>query len=95
MEPKKEEETEIKMGKRRTKQDTVNYTLRQGRKVVYKGITNNPKRRKAELRREGKKFTSMTTSRRVSRTTARKREKAGIKKCKSKTGKKPRYNKKA
>jgi predicted GIY-YIG superfamily endonuclease len=60
-------------------QDTVNYTLRKGRKTVYKGITNNPGRREKEHKVSGKKFTSMTTSRRESRSTARKREKAGIK----------------
>lgn len=81
------------MGEKRAKQDTVNYTLRQGRKVVYKGITNNPKRREAEHRNEGKRFTSMTTSRKLSRSTAKKREKAGIKKFKSNTGRNPRYNK--
>ena len=82
------------MGKR-AKRDTVNYTLRQGRKVVYKGITNNPERRAAEHKRSGKKFTSMTTSVKVSRKTAQKREKSKIKTFKKNhSGKKPRYNKK-
>jgi len=82
------------MGKR-AKRDTVNYTLRRGSKVVYKGITNNPERRVAEHKREGKKFTSMTTGVKVSRKTAQKREKAGIKSYrKNHSGKKPRYNKK-
>lgn len=79
--------------RKRKKQDTVNYTLRKGRKVVYKGITNNPERRAAEHKVEGKKFTSMTTSRRVSRSTAIKREKIQIKEFKRNKGKVPKYNK--
>lgn len=80
---------------RRAKRDTVIYTLRRGHKVVYKGITNNPERRASEHRRTGKKFTSMTTSVRVSRKTASKREKDSVKSYKkSHSGKRPRYNKK-
>ena len=81
------------MGKKRVKQDTVNYTLRKGRKVVYKGITNNPERRAAEHRAEGKKFTSMTISRKVSRETAIKREKSAVITYKRNKGKTPKYNK--
>jgi len=79
--------------RKRKKRDTVNYTLRSGRKVVYKGVTNNPERRATEHRGEGKKFTSMTTSRRVSRPTALKREKIQIKEFKRNKGKVPKYNK--
>ena len=81
------------MPRKRKKRDTVNYTLRSGRKVVYKGVTNNPERRATEHRGEGKKFTSMTTSRRVSRPTALKREKIQIKEFKRNKGKVPKYNK--
>jgi len=89
---RKEEEVDMS---RRARRDTVNYLLRQGRKVVYKGITNNPERRAVEHKRSGKKFTSVTTSVKVSRETARKREKSGIKSYeKNHSGKKPRYNKK-
>lgn len=88
------QEEEVDMG-RRAKRDTVNYTLRRGRKVVYKGITTNPERRAAEHKRSGKKFTSMTTSVKVSRKTAQKREKSGIDSFKKNhSGRKPRYNKK-
>lgn len=87
------EET-VEMG-RRAKRDTVNYTLRRGRKVVYKGISNNPERRAAEHRRSGKKFTGLTTSVKVGRKTASKREKSGVKSYrKSHGGRRPRYNKK-
>jgi len=82
------------MAKKRAKQDTVNYTLRKGRKTVYKGITNDLDRRLKKHKRDGKKFTSVAKSRKVSRETARKREKAGIKGYKQNTGKKPRLNKK-
>jgi len=88
-------EEKIEMG-RRAKRDTVNYTLRRGRKVVYKGITKNPKKRASDHKRSGKKFTSMTTSVKVSRKTAMKREKARLKSYKkSHRGRRPRYNKKS
>ena len=80
--------------KKRSKRDTVNYTLRQGRKTVYHGITNNPSRRRSEHKASGKRFTSMTTSTKVSRSTARKRESSRISSHKqSHHGRKPRYNK--
>ncbi len=41
--------------KKQAPQDTCNYTLRQGRKVVYHGISNNPERRIQEHLRDGKK----------------------------------------
>ncbi len=80
------------MAKKRAKRDTVNYTLRKGRKKVYEGITNTLDRRPKEHKRDGKKFTSVTKSRKVSRETARKREKEGIKGYKRNTGKKLKYN---
>lgn len=40
--------------------DTYKYELRNGRKVVYVGITNDLERRENEHRNEGMKFTSMT-----------------------------------
>ena len=82
-----------RMSKKRKKQDTYNYTLRKGRKVVYKGITKNPERREKEHRASGKKFTSMTIGRRVSRETALKREKKEISTYKRNKSRKPRYNK--
>jgi len=35
------------------------YNLKQGHKVVYKGITNNPERREEQHKDEGKRFTKM------------------------------------
>ena len=64
-------------------------------RAVYKGIIKNPEIRAVEHKRQGKKFTSMTASVKVSQKTARKREKKGIKSyMKIHPGKKPRYNKK-
>jgi len=48
------------MGKRANR-DTVNYVLRDRRKIVYARITVNPDRRYKEHKRAGKKFTSMKT----------------------------------
>ena len=81
------------MGKRRAKRDSVNYTLRQGRNVVYYGVTNEPARRKAEHKNSGKRFTSMATGVKISRGTAQKRERKRIKRYRSgHGGRKPRYN---
>ncbi len=45
------------MAKKTTKRETVNYNLKDGNKVVYKGITNDLKKREAEHRRDNKDFT--------------------------------------
>lgn len=39
--------------------DTVTYDLMEGRKVVYKGTTNDPERREQEHRYEGKTFSGI------------------------------------
>jgi len=39
--------------------DYHRYELKRGKKVVYRGITNDPERREAEHRQEGKNFTHM------------------------------------
>lgn len=39
--------------------DTYKYELHDGHKTVYVGITNNPSRREAEHRADGKDFTRM------------------------------------
>ncbi len=45
------------MGKKKsTPRDTVNYNLKQGGKVVYKGTTNDLEKRAAEHKADGKKF---------------------------------------
>ena len=41
------------------KRDTYKYELKQGNKVVYVGITDDPGRREQEHRNDGKQFTSM------------------------------------
>lgn len=41
------------------KRDTLNYNLKQGKKIVYKGTTNDLERRKQEHKSEGKKFTTI------------------------------------
>jgi len=79
---------------RRAKQDTVVYTLRKGRNVVYKGITNDLDRRIKEHKADGKKFTSLTKTRKMSRESAKKCEKQQIKTYKRSKGKPPKYNKK-
>ena len=42
--------------------DTVTYELRRRGKVVYIGTTNNPKRREAEHRNEGKIFDELVVT---------------------------------
>jgi hypothetical protein len=70
---------EIWLGRKRSKRDYWNYTLRDGRYVVKHGITNDPDRRLHELEIEGEKFTSMIFDRfPVSENTARQREQARI-----------------
>lgn len=44
------------MAKKTAKRDTVNYNLKDGKKVVYKGTTNDLSKREAEHRRDGKTF---------------------------------------
>ena len=57
------------------KRDTVTYELKKNRKVVYRGSTDDPERREAEHRAEGKKFDRLRpTSRRMTREGAEKKE---------------------
>ena len=83
------------MGKRnRAKRNTYNYELKQGRKVVYRGITTNPERRYREHKRVRKRFTHMLLNPfPCSRSTARKREKKSIERYVKTRGRRPRYNK--
>ena len=61
---------------RRRKRDTYNYLLKQHRRIVYRGITNDPERRYGEHKRSGKRFTHMLVHPYpAKRSTARKREK--------------------
>ena len=42
------------------KKDTYKYELHDGHRTVYVGTTNDPERREAEHRADGKEFTKMT-----------------------------------
>ena len=80
-------------GKRRIKRDTYNYTLRDGRKVVYYGVTNDPDRRLRQHVNSGKRFTSMCLGIKVTKNTAEAREQRRITNYRYKNRKNPRYNK--
>ena len=78
-----------------TKRTTHNYTLNDGNKIVYKGITNNPSRRMAEHERSGKEFTKMVyDTYPTTRETARAREASGLEHYRNThNGANPKYNK--
>jgi predicted GIY-YIG superfamily endonuclease len=84
---------EYMAGKRRIKRDTYNYTLRDGRKVVYYGVTNDPDRRLRQHVNSGKRFTSMCLGIKVTKNTAEAREQRRITNYRYKNRKNPRYNK--
>jgi predicted GIY-YIG superfamily endonuclease len=77
------------------KRDTVTYELKEGKKVVYRGTTNNPEEREAEHKSSGKRFSKLTvTSRKMTADGAKKREAESLSKYrKSHGGKNPKYNK--
>lgn len=61
--------------RKRAGRDTYLYHLKQGRKIVYTGITDDPERRELEHRSAGKRFTHMfVRPYPSSRKTAHKRE---------------------
>jgi len=78
-----------------TKRTTYNYTLKEGNRIVYQGITNNPERRMAEHERSGKEFTSMVyNTYPTTRETAREREASGLERYRDNhNGANPKYNK--
>jgi predicted GIY-YIG superfamily endonuclease len=84
---------EYMAGKRRIKRDTYNYALRDGRKVVYYGVTNDPDRRLRQHVNSGKRFTSMCLGIKVTKNTAEAREQRRITNYRYKNRKNPRYNK--
>ena len=43
------------------KRDHQRYNLKDGHKIVYKGITNNPERRAEQHKDEGKRFSHLQT----------------------------------
>ena len=75
--------------------DTVTYDLKQGKKVVYRGTTNNPEQREEQHRDEDKRFTKLTvTSRKMTDDGAKQKETEALKKYRdSHSGKNPKYNK--
>lgn len=75
--------------------DTVTYDLKQGRKVVYRGTTNDPDRREREHRARGKDFTRLVvTSRHMTDKGAKDKEADNLAKYrKGHGGNNPRYNK--
>jgi predicted GIY-YIG superfamily endonuclease len=77
------------------KRDTVTYELKQGRKVVYVGTTNDPTVREQQHKNSGKSFTHMrVTSRRMTADGAQKQESDRLSKYRdSHGGRNPRYNK--
>jgi len=77
------------------KMDTVTYDLKRGRKVVYRGTTNDPDQRESQHRADGKRFTKMTiTSRKMTEDGAKKKESEALQKYRrSHGGKTPPYNK--
>jgi predicted GIY-YIG superfamily endonuclease len=77
------------------KRDTYRYKLKDGNRVVYIGITNEPERRVREHDSDGHKFCKMEiVGPKVSEDTAKKWEEESIEKYRKSTGKKPKYNKK-
>lgn len=77
------------------KRDTYNYNLKQGNKVVYKGTTNDPERRKDEHRDSGKKFDSMEIDGRAKTSKNAQKEEARQLEVyrKNHRGNNPKYNK--
>ncbi len=77
------------------KRDTINYDLKDGKKIVYRGTTNDPERRAQEHQAEGKKFTKITTtSPKMTPEGAKKREAENLAKYRrGHGGDNPKYNK--
>lgn len=77
------------------KRHTITYDLKQGQKVVYKGITKNPDRREEQHREEGKRFSHLKpTSRKMTEEGAKRKEAQDLKRYRqSHGGSNPKYNK--
>ena len=77
------------------KRDTVTYDLKDKGKIIYRGTTNDPKRRREEHREEGKRFDTMSiTSRRMTEEGAKKKESDALKTYRQRNkGRNPKYNK--
>ena len=90
---KPSQKTGQKSGKHRD--NAVTYNLKKGSNVVYKGITNNPKRRENEHKNEGKNFTKLEpTSHKMLRENAKKKEAQDLAQYRNTHGgRNPKYNK--
>ena len=77
------------------KYDTLTYDLKDGKKIVYRGITKDPEKREKEHKASGKRFTKMVLSKRkMTEEGAKKKEKENLRTYrKSHGGKNPKYNK--
>ena len=77
------------------KRDTYNYNLKDGKKVVYKGTTNDLNKRAAEHKADGKKFTHIQQVGRVKTANgASKEETIQLSKYRRNNGgKNPKFNK--
>ena len=75
--------------------DTFNYNLKQGRKVVYKGTTNDFERRAVKHEDEGKKFTHVQQVGRAKTDVGARKEEARQLAAyrRSNGGENPKYNK--
>ena len=74
----------VTMG-RDSEKNKVNYALRRGGKVAYKGKIDNPEKRAKEPKQQGKRFTISDTSFEVCRITTSKTEKSGLDKDKKRS----------
>lgn len=75
--------------------NTQTYDLKNNGKIVYRGTTNDPKRRREEHKDAGKQFTEMLlTSRKMTNEGAKKKEEQALKTYRNRNkGKNPKYNK--
>ena len=76
------------------KRDTMTYDLKKGRKVVYRGTTNDPERREREHRNDGYDFDRLVpTSVRMTPQSAKNREADNLERYRrSHRGHNPKYN---
>ena len=77
------------------KRDTMTYDLKRGRKVVYKGTTNNPEVREQQHRDQGKQFNRLlVTSHRMTPDGAKAKEEMHLEQYRqTHRGRNPTYNK--
>ncbi len=77
------------------KKNTITYNLKQDRKVVYKGITQDPEKREMQHKQEGKRFSHLQpTSRKMTEAGAKRKEAQDLKQYRQNHGgRNPKYNK--